>query len=47
MQAVHDLARAEGLERVELDVRSHNEDARLFYESLGYRPVAYRMSRTV
>jgi ribosomal protein S18 acetylase RimI-like enzyme len=45
MDAAHGLARASGLPRVELDVRSWNEAALGFYRALGYAPLHLRLGR--
>lgn len=43
MDAVMALAREVGADRVELDVRVHNRDAREFYDALGFRPMSMRL----
>lgn len=47
MRAAEELAVAQQLSAVVLDVRAFNETARAFYEALGYRPLQTRMGRTV
>lgn len=43
MERAQRYATEQGLDRVELDVRTHNRSAIEFYRSLGYEPAAYRM----
>lgn len=47
MEACTQIARDNGLPRVELNVRSHNEGAQEFYASVGYGPVQTRLARDV
>ncbi len=44
MRAAHDWARQRGVADIELTVWEFNEDARAFYEALGYKTVRRRMS---
>jgi diamine N-acetyltransferase len=43
MQAVFDLARAENVRRLVLNVWHFNSDARAFYEHLGFEPMTVNM----
>ena len=43
MQAVTDLARELGLDKIQLGVNEHNEGARRFYERLGYTTQARQL----
>ncbi len=47
MDAAAQSARRRGYPEVQLDVRAHNEGARAFYESLGYRVAQSRMQKSV
>ena len=38
MKAVRDIARKQGLARVDLDAWSFNEGALAFYQAVGFRP---------
>ena len=43
MQTVYDLARAEGVRRLVLDVWHFNSNTREFYEHLGFEPITVKM----
>lgn len=45
MQAAEDEARARGYPSLVLDVRAHNEDARVFYEALGFEVRGLRLGK--
>lgn len=47
MEFAADRASARGFEELQLDVRSHNADARAFYEELGYAPVQTRLAKKI
>ena len=47
MEAVHHEARARGISRIRLDVRTHNAGARAFYDALGYEALTVVMERPV
>ena len=47
MEYAYQAAREQGASRVTLDVWTFNEDARWFYERIGFAPMQTRMSRPV